>query len=208
MASWRKYKAARAQAAATAAQAAATAASGGGAASAGSSGAVVAGQPQPAPLSSAWRLAAAAGSYLHSLRQRLWGSSSSEAAVQAVDATAAAAAAAEVASRSHDASPGRLASRGAYMIDTTVAKGTHHDYANPCSKRNPAAHTLHVHSPQAQALVAKEQLPAAYDIRNIGGVNYASLDRNQLIIACISPLLAMPPLTQHSGGQGAEVLAR
>jgi len=63
-----------------------------------------------------------------------------------------------------------------------VKKGTYHDYKNPCrrSKEGGKPQSL-IKSPLPSSYVKPSKLPKHYDIRNISGVNYATIDKNQHI---------------------------
>ena len=70
-----------------------------------------------------------------------------------------------------------------FTIDATVTAGTYHNYDKPCAKhdmnrREKYPTSTALHEVRAGKIVAP---PASYDIRDIGGVNYASINRNQHI---------------------------
>jgi len=64
-------------------------------------------------------------------------------------------------------------------IDTSVAKGTYHDYESPCLKKGDGIPQSHVVTPVPEYNV--DDIPTSYDIRDLDGVNYASRIINQHI---------------------------
>lgn len=64
----------------------------------------------------------------------------------------------------------------------TVAKGTYHDYKTPCRRKNKGglAQSL-IKSPLPASYMKLSKIPKEYDIRNMSGVNYATIDKNQHI---------------------------
>jgi hypothetical protein len=74
-----------------------------------------------------------------------------------------------------------LQQRGSYRVDTRVQRGTYHNHNHPCMRKSPGEPASHVTSPRPHTLTPLEDLPASYDVRDLGGVSYASLERNQHI---------------------------
>lgn len=62
-----------------------------------------------------------------------------------------------------------------------VAKGTYHNYNNPCMKKSQTPARTHVVSPLPHTYLRPEDLPASYDPRNISGLDYTTVNRNQHI---------------------------
>lgn len=78
---------------------------------------------------------------------------------------------------------GALLLRGAPLA--TAAPVRHsprlHDPAHPCLQRRPGPRSAHIVTPLPHTYLTMEALPSSYDIRNVSGINYASVTRNQHI---------------------------
>lgn len=77
-------------------------------------------------------------------------------------------------------------SRGLYVIDTRVKPGTYHQPTHTFNKVSKSAIQALKAEPHSHAANLRTQfpgfhIPAAFDVRNISGVNYATTDRNQHI---------------------------
>ena len=76
------------------------------------------------------------------------------------------------------------AAASTFTMNPEVKKGTHHRYASPCLRRATAADgtpvtATKVTSPQPHEYLAAADVPAAWDIRDVRGINLASINRNQ-----------------------------
>jgi hypothetical protein len=74
-----------------------------------------------------------------------------------------------------------LQQRSGYQVDTRVKAGTYRSPNRPCMRKQPGALASHVLQPQPHTLVRLEALPSSYDVRNLSGRSYSSLERNQHI---------------------------
>ncbi|KAL3138997.1 hypothetical protein ABBQ32_005801 [Trebouxia sp. C0010 RCD-2024] len=74
-----------------------------------------------------------------------------------------------------------LQTRGTFTVDTSVDEGTYHSYHHGCLQRAEGPKKSVVRSPLPHTYLTGEAVPKEYDIRNLGGVSYASIDRNQHI---------------------------
>jgi len=68
--------------------------------------------------------------------------------------------------------------RVGYRIDSSVKKGTYHNYDEPCLKRPKG---FKVAETPLDELPPMELLPESYDVRDLCGKNYATIDKNQHI---------------------------
>lgn len=73
-----------------------------------------------------------------------------------------------------------LVSKGSFVIDAAVKKGTFHDYSFKAVVRDESVKTKVV-SPRPQDYLSMADVPANYDPRNINGVDYTSSNLNQHI---------------------------
>ena len=62
-----------------------------------------------------------------------------------------------------------------------VAKGTYHDYNNPCMQKSEIPVKTYVTSPLPHTYLRPSDIPDQYDPRNISGVDYTTVNRNQHI---------------------------
>jgi len=67
---------------------------------------------------------------------------------------------------------------------TEVPKGTYHDYKHPCVHKSKPPVPTHVISPLPHTYLRPEDLPSSYDPRNIKGMDYTTVNRNQHIPQC------------------------
>ncbi|KAK9815670.1 hypothetical protein WJX72_007740 [[Myrmecia] bisecta] len=71
--------------------------------------------------------------------------------------------------------------RGTFTLDRRVEKGSLHSYEQPCLQRSTGPVPTLVTSPEPATYLLPHQIPKAYDIRDLDGVDYATIDRNQHI---------------------------
>jgi len=63
-----------------------------------------------------------------------------------------------------------------------VKKGTYHNYAHPCrTPPGPGPASSLITTPLPHTYMSAKDVPASYDVRDIGGVNYATINKNQHI---------------------------
>lgn len=73
-----------------------------------------------------------------------------------------------------------------FTVNPEVVKGSYHRYDNPCLKRHRATDKIAsaaagVTGPQPREHLAAADIPSSWDIRDVHGINLASINRNQHI---------------------------
>ena len=84
---------------------------------------------------------------------------------------------------SHESSPAPVEEeKRSFETYDDVKKGTYHKHGSPCAKHNWAERAMYRTSTAIEEVRSGAFTPpASYDVRNITGVNYASINRNQHI---------------------------
>ena len=84
----------------------------------------------------------------------------------------------------HDETPTTDRKPRLFSTDPSVGKGTYHDYERPCRKTSPSKETRELvltARPHETPGYDKSKVPGSWDIRDVDGVNLATINRNQHI---------------------------